>query len=165
MDTTGFFAYPTLPATDQAPTDPAEAAATADAGAAPAELLPGLREADWGALLAAAETLRFAPGDRVIRAGDDDRTLYLLLDGRLVAGATTVAAPALAGEVGFLDGRPRAVDVLAVGHAEVARLSWDAFAALAARDPRLGRAVLVGLAGALAARLRAAGAALPGWTG
>ena len=36
-------------------------------------------------------------------------------------------------------------------------MSWDAYEALAARDPRLGRAILVDLGRGLAARLRAAG--------
>ena len=44
-------------------------------------------------------------------------------------------------------------------------MSWDAYEALAARDPRLGRTILLDLGRGLAARLRAAGAALPGWTG
>jgi hypothetical protein len=45
----------------------------------------------------------------------------------------------------------------------VARMSWDAYEALAARDPRLGRAILVDLGRGLAARMR--GADAPGWTG
>ena len=44
-------------------------------------------------------------------------------------------------------------------------MSWDAYETLAARDPRLGRAILLDLARGLAARLRSAGATLPGWTG
>jgi hypothetical protein len=53
--------------------------------------------------------------------------------------------------------------MLARGHGELARMSWDAYEALTARDPRLGRTILVDLARGLAARLRDAGPA--GWTG
>ena len=55
--------------------------------------------------------------------------------------------------------------LLARTHGEMARMSWDAYEALAARDPRLGRAILVDLGRGLGARLRAAGHAVAGWTG
>ena len=111
--------------------------------------------------------MRFHPGDTVLRAGERDRALYLLLDGRLEAEGTgaQVAAPATVGVAAFLDGAPRAVTLLARTHGELARMSWDAYEMLAARDPRLGRTVLVDAGRGLAARLRSAGATLPGWTG
>jgi len=157
MDTTAFFNYPTLAA--------AAPAADAAARVADGDLLPGATVADWDALLAATETLRFRPGDTVLRAGERDRALYLLLDGRVAAGAAEVAAPALVGAAAFADGGPRAVAVTARSYCELARMSWDAYEALAARDPRLGRALMAGLARALAQRLRAAGGATDGWTG
>ena len=153
MDTAGFFDYPTL-----------------DGGREPAQdsgFLPHASMEEWDAVLAATETLRFHPGDVVLRAGDRDRAFYLLLDGRLeVEGSgTAVLAPTVVGVAAFLDAEPRAVTLLACGHGELARMSWDAYEALAARDPRLGRTILADLARGLAARLRGAGAALPGWTG
>lgn len=152
MDTTGFFNYPTLPAARPAAPDPG--------------FLPRASAGEWDAVLAATETLRFAPGDVVLRAGETDRAFYLLLDGRLEAdGGSEVAAPSVLGAAAFLDGRPRAITVRARGHAELARMSWDACEALAARDPRLGRAILADLGRGLADRLRAAGTATPGWTG
>ena len=156
MDTSVFFQYPTLgggsPASEPAP-DPG--------------FLPHATVEEWDAVLAATETLRFHPGDTVLRAGERDRAFYLLLDGRLEVegGGATIAAPATVGAAGFLDGLPRAVTLLAKGHGELARMSWDAYEALAARDPRLGRTILVDLGRGLAARLRTAAATLPGWTG
>jgi CRP-like cAMP-binding protein len=154
MDTSVFFNYPTLP--------PAAAGPAPDPG-----FLPDATVEEWDAVLAATEALRFHPGDVVLRAGERDRALYVLLDGRLeVEGAgTAVNAPAALGVAAFLDGQPRAVSLLARTDGELARLSWDAFEALAARDPRLGRAVLTDVGRGLAARLRAAGSTLPGWTG
>ena len=114
-------------------------------------LLTEITAEDWDALLAATETLRFRPGDVVLRAGERDRALYLLLDGA-VAG---IRAPAAVGVVAFLDGLPQAETLRADTHGELARLSWDAFEALSARDARLGRAILLELARDLAARLRA----------
>jgi CRP/FNR family cyclic AMP-dependent transcriptional regulator len=133
MDTSVFFTYSSPPA-ERAPGH-----------------LTGITVEDWDALLAATETLRFRPGDVVLRAGERDRALYLLLDGA-VAGIRT---PAAVGVVAFLDGLPQAETLRADTHGELARLSWDAFEALSARDAQLGRAILLELARDLAARLRA----------
>ena len=156
MDTSVFFQYPTLGGGSTAP-EPAP-----DPG-----FLPHATVEEWDAVLAATETLRFHPGDTVLRAGERDRAFYLLLDGRLeVEGSgAEVVAPAPVGVAAFLDGQPRAVTLLAKGHGELARMSWDAYEALAARDPRLGRTILVDLGRGLAARLRTAAGTLPGWTG
>jgi len=141
MDTSGFFGYPTLAAERSHATG----------------LLAGATSEEWEALLAATDTLRFRPGDVVLRAGERDRALYLLLDGRLTIdpAGTPVSAPAAVGVAAFLDGLPQAETLRAGTHGELARLSWDAFEALAARDARLGRTVLLDLARGLAARLRA----------
>jgi CRP/FNR family transcriptional regulator, cyclic AMP receptor protein len=156
MDTTAFFNYPTLGGSG------AQREATSDPG-----FLPHASVEEWDAVLAATETLRFHPGDLVLRAGERDRAFYVLLDGRLeVAGnGAEIAAPSAFGVGAFLDDAPRAVTLRARTDGEAARMSWDAYEALAARDPRLGRAILVDLGRGLAARLRIAGAALPEWTG
>jgi CRP-like cAMP-binding protein len=154
MDTSVFFNYPTLRAgADEPAPDPG--------------FLPHATVEEWDAVLAATETLRFHPGDVVLRAGERDRALYLLLDGRLEGegGGAEVAAPGTLGVAAFLDGLPRAVTMVARTHGEVARLSWDAYEVLAARDPRLGRMVLADAGRLMAARVRAAATALPGWTG
>ena len=155
MDTTAFFNYPTL--SGAASHEPAP-----DPG-----FLPHATVEEWDAVLGATETLRFRPGDVVLRAGDRDRALYLLLDGRLEVEGTgaPVTAPATLGAAAFLDGLPRAVTLLARTDGELARLSWDAYEALAARDAMLGRTILVDLGRGLAARLHGAGASLTGWTG
>jgi CRP/FNR family transcriptional regulator, cyclic AMP receptor protein len=153
MDTTAFFNYPTL--------------SGAQAPAPDLGFLPHATVEEWDVLLAATETMRFHPGDVVLRSGERDRAFYVLLDGRLEAegSGAEVRAPSVLGVAAFLDDQPRAVTLLARGHGELARMSWDAYEALAARDPRLGRAILVELGRGLAARLRTAGTALPGWTG
>ncbi len=153
MDTTGFFNYPTLSGASERAPGPG--------------FLPHATVEEWDAVLGATETLRFHPGDVVLRAGERDRAFYVLLDGRLESegSGATVLAPAVVGVAAFLDGQPRAVTLLARGHGELARMSWDAYEALAARDPRLGRTILVDLGRGLAARLRDAGAAVTGWTG
>jgi|SRR5215217_5781308 len=150
MDTTVFFNYPTQPTAPES--DP-------DRG-----LLAHGSAEEWDAVLAATESMRFHPGDLVLKAGERDRALYILLDGRLALdGGAELSPPAVIGAAAFLDGEPRAVTAIARGHGELARMSWDSYEALAARDPRLGRQILVDVGRELAAQLRAAAPA--GWTG
>jgi CRP-like cAMP-binding protein len=153
MDTSSFFDYPTLP---QAET-PAGGSGS---------LLPDRTEAEWETLLAYVQTRRFRRGDVVAAAGEHDRALYLLTDGRLEvpAGrpAAVIPAPAVVGEAAFFDGRPRAATLRALTDGEVLRLGYDSFEALAAREPVLARDFLVDLGRILSDRLRAAGA---GWSG
>jgi CRP/FNR family cyclic AMP-dependent transcriptional regulator len=154
MDTSAFFDYPTLGGSAREPAP--------DPG-----FLPRASMEEWDAVLAATETLRFHPGDVVLRAGERDRAFYVVLDGRLVVDGTGVeaVAPTVIGAAAFLDDAPRAVTLRARTDGDAARMSWDAYEALAARDPRLGRTILLDLGRGLAARLRSLGAAAPGWTG
>jgi CRP-like cAMP-binding protein len=159
MDTTAFFNYPTLGGGREAAPTPG--------GSPDPGFLPHASMEEWDAVLAATETLRFHPGDVLLRAGARDRAFYVLLDGRLqVEGSgAEVVAPSVFGVAAFLDDAPRAVTLLARTDGDAARMSWDAYEALAARDPRLGRAILVDLGRGLAARLRGVGPAAAGWTG
>jgi CRP/FNR family cyclic AMP-dependent transcriptional regulator len=149
MDTSGFFHYPTESALPQG--------------------LPGFLadsgEGDWGTLLEHTETHLFRPGEVVIEAGEHDRALYLLVDGWLKAPSGVIHPITTLGEAAFLDGRPRAVTVRALTEGELLRLGYDAYEALAARDARLGREILLDVGRILAARLRAAGETSLGWTG
>ena len=97
MDTSSFFNYPTLPSAREIPAH--------DIG-----LLPHATGEEWDALLDATEALRFHPGDVVLRAGERDRAVYLLLDGRLVVegAATGVGPPELGRLRSALGARPAA---------------------------------------------------------
>jgi CRP/FNR family cyclic AMP-dependent transcriptional regulator len=150
MDTTGFFQYP---GSDPLPAD------------TPPGFLEDRNEEDWTLVLEHTETRLYRAGQDVVTEGEHDRALYLLVDGRLDAPSGPLAPVSTFGEVAFLDGRPRAVTVTATTDAEVLRLGHDAFLALSARRPDLGRAVLTDLSAILAARLRAASGQIAGWTG
>ena len=128
-------------------------------------LLPDLSRADWDRLVDGMERRRIAAGEDVIRIGDVDRSLYLVVSGSVqvlvpagdreevvrVQGAGTVL-----GEVAFFDGRPRSATVRATEPTEVLRLGQEAFTTLAARHPDLGRKVVLDLGRILAVRLRQA---------
>jgi CRP-like cAMP-binding protein len=147
----GFFDYPTESEPDQ------------EHG------LPGFLndrgEEDWAMLLDHSETLLFRPGDVVLRAGESDRALYLLVDGWLKAPSGVIHPITTLGEGAFLDGAPRAVSVEAMSDGELMRLGYERFEALAARNPPLARHILLDLGRILSARLRAGKGDTPGWTG
>jgi CRP/FNR family transcriptional regulator, cyclic AMP receptor protein len=145
MDTSSFFTYPTL---------------VGDRPAPEAGLLATRTQGDWDVMLAYTDTRRMRPGDWLIREGELDRALYLLSDGRLEAilpgrAGRVIEAPAAVGEVAFLDGRPRTAGLRALTHGEAQRLSYEAFEALSAREPRLARDLLLDLGRIVATRLRA----------
>src|SRR3954452_21172927 len=151
MDTTGFFDYPS------------EQSKSSEHGLP--GFLSGRGEEDWAALLDHSETRLFRAGERVLRAGDRDRALYLLVDGWVKAPSGVIHPITTLGEAAFLDGTPRAVSVEAMSDGEMLRLSYGGFEALAARHPALGRDILLDLGRILSARLRGQGEQTPGWTG
>jgi CRP-like cAMP-binding protein len=86
------------------------------AGMTTEELLP---------LVDAAEQVRFTPGQVIFQDGDPTTGLYVLTVGRvqvaaLASGGKTVlaqvAAPGVFGEIGVLDGQPRAGTAMAGGY-------------------------------------------------
>jgi CRP/FNR family cyclic AMP-dependent transcriptional regulator len=144
IDASGFFRYPTEPSAPEAP-----------------QLLGSHSEGEWATFLAYTETRRFSRGDVVLAAGEVDRALYLLVDGRLEGPGAVVEPVATVDESAFFGDGPRTATFRALTDGELLRLGWDAFEALAAREPRLARDVLVDLGRILTARLRAT----PGWSG
>jgi CRP/FNR family cyclic AMP-dependent transcriptional regulator len=121
----------------------------------------------WSRLFGYTETRRVRAGDLVLRRGETERTFYIVAEGTLEVllpaargrkprRMTSLGPGAVTGEVAFLDGQPRSADVRAVTDAELLGLRFEAFEVLAAREPELGRLILLDLGRILAARLRAA---------
>ena len=159
MGTSSFFDYP-VPSGEEPSDEPL--------------FMPGRTEAQWEKLLAHTERRAFRAGEDVIRRGEIDRALYIVVEGSLEAQLTegrgrsgVVAMPpgSVIGEIAFFDGRPRAMTVRAVTAGELLRLSAEAFDALAATDPELARAMLFDLARILAIRLRQTDEFIRGWLG
>ena len=119
--------------------------------------LHGRSREDWSRLARHADRVRFRAGEDLVRAGEVDRSLYVVLAGRLeaaVGGAAPIGAGSVFGELTFLDGLPRSATVRATADGEALRLSFDAFETLAARHPDLGRAILLDLGRIAALRVR-----------
>lgn len=137
---------------------------TETAAAAPPVFLADASVEDWACVIEHCERRRFRRGEVVIRFGDVDRSLLIVVEGDLETvaerrGRTRRLSPAPAGsvvgELGFLDGKPRSASVIAVTDGELLRMSVASFESLAAVNPRLGRMMLFDLARILATRLRA----------
>lgn len=128
--------------------------------------LPDRGREDWTRLLDHSEVLLFRAGDDVIRAGEDDRALYIIVQGSLEIVLLdergeehrygTIGQHSVTGEMAFLDGRPRAATIRALTDGELLRLSFESYEVLAARYPELGRTIALDLGRILAARLRRA---------
>ncbi len=124
--------------------------------------LDSASESQYSRFKAHCEIKRFADGERIVQAGDLDRSLWVVLGGDLevaLPGKTnTVGAGTVFGEVAFFDAAPRSADVTARGSVELLVLTYDAFERLAAAEPELARTLLMDLGRFLAQRLRAADA-------
>jgi SulP family sulfate permease len=123
--------------------------------------LGGLADEDWEFLLEHTELRRLRAGETLIRAGEADRSLYLLTQGTLTVTARhltgrTIDAPSIVGEVAFFDGGRRSTTLVAATDVEIRRLTIEQFEVLSARQPHLGRVLLLELGKIIAKRLRLA---------
>jgi len=139
-------------------------------GAAPAAdandlvLLPRLPPEGWQKLLARTGVQRFHAGETLVRAGDTQPALFIVVSGSLEVLAepdrgkerriSVIEAGSVFGEQAFFDGLPRSASVRALSDGEVRSLTREAFAVLAAREPELARALLLDLGRILSLRLR-----------
>ena len=108
---------------------------------------------------------RFRAGDEIVREGQFDRSLIILLDGEFsfVTGQageeqvlSIIGAPSLVGEVGFFDPGPQPGTLRGRVGGEFLRLSFSRFEALMAACPLLGRMILLEAGRIMASRLRRA---------
>ncbi|HLS85289.1 MAG TPA: cyclic nucleotide-binding domain-containing protein [Burkholderiales bacterium] len=122
-----------------------------------------LRGEDWDKLLGYMRRERFAAGATVVRAGEDDPTLYMLAKGRVeVVDASRAGGRRLAeiqegsvfGEIGFFDRQPRTATVRALTDAVTLSLRREQFDAMAVWEPNIARLILLDLGRVLSRRLR-----------
>lgn len=139
------------------------AAASREGATAYYKILDSLSEREWGRLLTHVEQLNFATDEYLIRMGQVDRSLFILLSGVVAVtqiqdeGAVELARfseGAVIGEMAFFDGAPRSADVRAVTNGTAVRISRENFEYLSAWEPDLARTLLLDLGIVLASRLR-----------
>jgi CRP-like cAMP-binding protein len=126
-------------------------------------ILSGLTDEEWSDFLGAMERRVFPVGAEILKAGDPDRTLYLIASGEVevvIDGAAgrrriaTVGAGSVVGEMSFFDGAPRSATVVALAAVEMLALRQDRFEQLAAWRPRIAIKLLTDLGRVLSQRVR-----------
>ncbi len=131
-------------------------------------------EQDWAKLVAYTELMRFRTAECVMKAGERDRALYFLTEGRLdlmlpqPKGSDrlvrTISAPAVVGEMAFVEDQPRSMTIKGMTDGELLRLDYEAFERMADAEPEIAQNLLFELARVLSLRLRWATQALScGW--
>lgn len=122
--------------------------------------LADARAADWARIFGHGRVSTFTEGEELVREGDRDRALYFLTEGsvRLVRSGLfkTIDAPSVLGELAFLDGGPRSTALWGASDGQIVRFDRDAYEALSAEDPDLGRRMALDLGRVAALRLRMA---------
>jgi CRP/FNR family transcriptional regulator, cyclic AMP receptor protein len=131
----------------------------------PELLLADASDAEWATLLHHTRYRRFNTGDEVVTVGEQDQSLYLVLEGQLEVLAehgrryqriALVSSGSVIGELAFFDGGGRSALVRAVSPALLAELSPAEFDSFAAANPGLANRLLFDLGKILARRLRIA---------
>lgn len=126
-------------------------------------ILKNLSEAEWADVLRFAERQFVSRGVRILTAGEEDRSLYIVVKGTVdvVVDApmgpkvlATIGEGSVFGEMAFFDGKPRSAHVDARDDVEILGLALDRFEQLAAWRPRLAQQLLLDLGRVLSLRLR-----------
>jgi CRP-like cAMP-binding protein len=131
-------------------------------------------EDDWSRLVSYTKETHFKDGEIVIKAGEHDRSLYFLIEGRLDLLlpqpskpdrlVRTISAPAVIGEMGFIEDRGRTMTIRGMESGKLLRMDFEAFERLAAEQPAIAQNLLFELARVLSLRLRWATQAMScGW--
>jgi len=125
--------------------------------------LPEASAADWATIFSFAQVREIPAGLALVQAGEDDRALYLLIDGTLAVrmpreetAFKSIDAPSVVGELAFFDGSPRSATLDALTDVQVVRIDMDCFHELSMAEPTLAHTMLMDLARILALRLRMA---------
>lgn len=123
-------------------------------------LFQGLDSEQVRRVASACRTSRIAPGQTIIREGEDDRTLFVLLDGSATVqradarqAVGTVGAGECLGEMSLLTGEPHSATAVAAQPAEAATLTHAEFSALVRVRPDIGLQVFRNLAVGLGRKL------------
>jgi len=125
--------------------------------------MPDATATDWATIFGYAEVREVPAGLALVQAGEDDRALYLLIDGTLgvrnpreETAFKSIDSPSVVGELAFFDGAPRSATLDAQTDVQVVRIDPDAFRRLSDAEPQLAQSMMMDLARILALRLRMA---------
>lgn len=129
-------------------------------------VLADLDEHDWRRFMKYTSRQHCRAGDVLMRAGDVERNLYILLNGTLevllgdwerddkLQQVATRGPGSVLGEQSFVDGQPRSATVAALGDCEVLVLSPKQLKKMQGKDPALAAALLHDISRVLSLRHR-----------
>lgn len=126
-------------------------------------VLADLSRDEWGKLLNLVESRRFRDGEKILKAGDEDGSFYILTKGAVDVVAerdgkeivlASVTEGSVFGEIAFFDGSPRSASVRARSDGSAVKISREKIDELAMWEPKIARKLLFDLGNVLAMRLR-----------
>ena len=122
----------------------------------------GMSDAQLDKLCEIAEIRRFVDGEPLMRQDDQDRDLFVVVEGRAqIMGVTGDAIGTLKpgmpiGEISFMDGKPRSVSVISQGNCDAVVLPAEAMWRLLDENQDLAYRALLNISRVLCTRLRSA---------
>lgn len=124
----------------------------------------GLSEDEWQMIIQNARSIEFRPGDLLLKAGESDDALYIMVTGTVevintnsfgfVKRIASIAEGSVFGELAFFDNQPRSASIRAITPGQVLRISRHGFEQIAAWNPKLAQQFLFDLGRILAYRFR-----------
>jgi glutaminase len=129
------------------------------------EIAAGLAEEELAVLERLVVRRAYAPGEWIIRHGDEATNLFLVTQGLVGvwlgepgkgSRVASFAAGTMVGELAFIDGERRSANVVAEGPAECVVFEAEDFRRLQESHPRIHATILRNIAASLATKLRRA---------
>ena len=128
-------------------------------------ILTGFSEAEIRILEADLQFETYHKGDVIIRQGDHDRDLFLLISGIVSAKLhvkgkgherrlSSINSGVCFGEIAMLDNKPRSVNVVADEDVKLYRLPYMNFQGLQKKEPAIANKLIMNIALILSERMR-----------
>lgn len=136
---------------------------TSQSGEFGSRFLANLDDEDIATVLQHTEARRYTSGELAIRAGDVDRSIYVVAAGSFEVLVSTPNGPRsvavirvgdIFGDLAFLDGEPRSADVRAAEDSEAFIMTPASFDRLRVAHPRLALSFVLDLGRILSGRFR-----------
>ncbi len=127
-------------------------------------IFAGLSPEELGTLLQLSDTLSFPSGNRIVNAGEEGHSLFVLLEGSVritveTGGReielSTLSAGDFFGEISLVDDGPRSAHVTALEDCTLLRITRMTIGVLAGLQPAAAIQILGAIGRALVTRLRA----------
>ena len=119
---------------------------------ASSDFFKGISPSDAAAIFAMMKPVNIGPGQIIFSSGDDSKSLFLMVEGRVKLSVLTEdgrelslahAAPGeIFGEIATLDGQPRTTDATALSQTTLLALPKADLLRLVASSPRLSSAII-----------------------